>query len=249
MIIFKMIMILAFAGLMVAYYIIGKRRDVRHFRDIPAFYRLKGTVELAVEDGTRIHVAIGRGDVLSPRGASAMVGLSLLRQIAKVASDSDHPPLATAGDGLLGILAQDTLRATFNELNLSMNYEPTHGRVTGLTPLSYGAGTMPMIFDDAISANLMIGSFGDEAALITSAGERSQTKTLAGTDNLPGQAILYVTAHDPLIGEELYAGGAYMDANPMHEASLHTQDIFRWGIIGLVIVLSLVGLLQGLMTP
>ena len=106
-----------------------------------------------------------------------------------------------------------------------------------------------MIFDDAISANLMIGSFGNEAALITSAGERSQTKTLAGTDNLPGQAILYATAHDPLIGEELYAGGAYMDANPMHEASLHAQDIFRWAIIGLVIILSLAGLLQGLVAP
>jgi hypothetical protein len=206
-------------------------------------------VELAVEDGTRVHVAIGRGDVLSPSGASAMVGLSLLRQIARVTSDSDHPPLATAGDGLLGILAQDTIRACFDELNLTPNYEPTLGRVTGLTPFSYGAGTMPMIFDDAISANMMIGSFGNEAALITSAGERSQTKTLAGTDNLPGQAILYATAHDPLIGEELYAGGAYMDANPMHEASLHTQDIFRWAIIGLVILSALIGLVEGLMIP
>jgi hypothetical protein len=242
----NLIVIAAFAGLMVAFYFIGQRREGRHLRDIPAFYRLRGTVELAVEDGTRIHVAIGRGDVLSPRGASAMVGLSMLRQIAMVASESDHPPLATAGDGLLGILAQDTLRASFNELNLGSSFESTYGRVTGLTPFSYAAGSMPMIFDESISANLMIGSFGNEAALIASAGERSQTRTLAGTDNLPGQAILYAMAHEPLIGEEIYAGGAYMDANPMHEASLHAQDIFRWAIAGLVILLSLVGLVQGL---
>lgn len=241
----NLIVIGAFAGLMAAFYVLGKSREAHHLRDIPAFYRLRGTVELAVEDGTRIHVAIGRGDVLSPRGASAMVGLSLLRQIAKVASESDHPPLATAGDGLLGILAQDTIRATFNELNLGSSFEPTYGRVTGLTPFSYAAGTMPMLFDEAISANLMIGSFGSEAALIASAGERSQTRTLAGTDNLPGQAILYATAHEPLIGEEIYAGGAYMDANPMHEASLHTQDIIRWVVVGLVIILSLVGMIEG----
>jgi hypothetical protein len=162
-----------------------------------------------------------------------------------VASESDHPPLATAGDGLLGILAQDTLRAAFNQLNLGSSFDPTYGRVTGLTPFSYGAGTMPVIFDEAISANLMIGSFGTEAALITSAGERSQTRTLAGTDNLPGQAILYASAHEPLIGEELYAGGAYLDANPMHEASLHAQDVVRWVVIGLVIILSFVGLIEG----
>jgi hypothetical protein len=241
----NLIVIGAFAGLMAAFYVLGRSREVHHLRDIPAFYRLRGTVELAVEDGTRIHVAIGRGDVLSPRGASAMVGLSLLRQISLVALESDHPPLATAGDGLLGILAQDTLRASFNELRLGSSFEPTYGRVTGLTPFSYGAGTMPMLFDEAISANLMIGSFGSEAALIASAGERSQTRTLAGTDNLPGQAILYAAAHEPLIGEEIYAGGAYMDANPMHEASLHAQDVVRWVAVGLVILLSLVGMIQG----
>lgn len=241
----NLIVIGAFVGLMAAFYALGRSREARHLRDIPAFYRLRGTVELAVEDGTRIHVAIGRGDVLSPRGASAMVGLSLLRQISLVALESDHPPLATAGDGLLGILAQDTLRASYNDLRLSSSFEPTYGRVTGLTPFSYAAGTMPMLFDEAISANLMIGSFGSEAALIASAGERSQTRTLAGTDNLPGQAILYAAAHEPLIGEEIYAGGAYMDANPMHEASLHAQDVVRWVAVGLVILLSLVGMIQG----
>lgn len=241
----NLIVIAAFAGLMAGFFLLGQRRTERHLRDIPSFYRLRGTVELAVEDGTRIHIAIGRGDVLSPRGASALVGLSMLRQIAMVASESDHPPLATAGDGLLGILAQDTLRAAFNALNLGSSFDPSYGRVTGLTPFSYGAGTMPVIFDEAISANLMIGSFGNEAALITSAGERSQTRTLAGTDNLPGQAILYASAHEPLIGEELYAGGAYLDANPMHEASLHAQDVVRWVVIGLVIVLAFVGLVEG----
>jgi len=91
------LVVLLFAGLMVGFFFLNQRRDSRHLRDIPSFYRLKGTVELAVEDGTRIHVAIGRGDVLSPRGAAALVGLSMLREIALVASESDNPPLATAG--------------------------------------------------------------------------------------------------------------------------------------------------------
>jgi hypothetical protein len=168
------IVVLVFAVLMVAFFFIVRRREGRYLRDIPSFYKLKGTVELAVEDGTRIHVAIGRGDMLSPRGAAALVGLSMLKEIAMVASDSDHPPLATAGDGLLGILAQDTMRASYRALNLSSNYDATLGRVTGLTPFSYSAGVMPLIFDENVSANLLIGSFGNEVALITSAGERSQ---------------------------------------------------------------------------
>ncbi len=242
----NLVVIALFAVLMVVFFFLIRKREGRYLRDIPAYYRLGGAVEVAVEDGTRIHVAIGRGDALSPQGAAALVGLSMLRKIASVASESDHPPLATAGDGLLGILAQDTLRASYSALNLSENYEPSLGRVTGLTPFSYAAAALPLISDEAVSTNLLAGSFGSEVALITSAGERSQTRTVAGTDKLPGQAILYATAHDPLIGEELYAGGAYLGAGPMHQASLHAQDVFRWLIAVLILFGALGGLIKGL---
>jgi len=68
---------------------------------------------------------------------------------------------------------------------------------------------------------------------------------VAGTDNLPAQAVLYATAHEPLIGEELYAGGAYLNAGIMHDASLQTQDIFRWALI-IVIILGILAKLLGL---
>jgi len=238
-------MVILFVGFMVAFYFLNQRREGRFFRDVPAYYRLRGAIELAVEDGTRIHVAIGRSDITSPQGAAALVGLSMLKRIAMIASDSDDPPTATTGDGTIGILAQDTLRSAYQTLNILPNYNQNVGRVTGLTPLSYAAGAMSVIFDENVSVNLLAGSFGYEGALITSAGERSQTMTLAGTDNIPGQAILYATAHEPLIGEELYAGGAYLDAGPMHISSLHAQDVIRWLLVIFILGGAITGLLRG----
>ena len=241
-----LVLVFLFITLMVVYFFINRRREGHHLRDIPAFYRLRGAIEVAVEDGTRIHVAIGRGDITSPQGAAALIGLSMLKRVAAIASHSDHPPTATTGDGMLAILAQDTLRSTYQSLNLMDKYDPSLGRVTGLTPFSFAAGTMPLIIDEAVSANLLVGSFGSEVALITSAGERSRTLTFAGTDNLPGQAILYATAHEPLVGEELYAGGAYIGAGPMHIASLHAQDVVRWVLVIFLIGGALGGLIKGL---
>lgn len=242
-------MTLAVIGLfitaMLAFRFLGSRFPGLGLRDIPAFYRLRGSIEVAVEDGSRIHVAIGRGDITSPQGAAALVGLSMLRKIAEIALDSDYPPVASAGDGALAILAQDTLRTTYHLMGSGSTYDPTLVRVSGLTPFSYAAGTIPMILDEAVSANLLVGHFGIESGLITSAGERSQTLTVAGTDNLPGQAVLYATAHEPLIGEELYAGGAYVDAGPMHAASLHAQDVVRWILIISIIIAAISGLLKG----
>jgi len=234
-----------FGGLMLGFYIMGQRQEGRNLRDIPAFYRLQGAIELSVEDGSRIHIAIGRSDITSPQGMAAMVGLSMLKRVSTVALESDQPPIASAGNGGLVILAQDTIRGAFNSLNLQGAYDHTLGRATGLTPYSYAAGVMPIILDEDISANIMVGSFGDEAALITSAGERSQTFTLAGADNIPGQAVLFATAHEPLIGEELFAGGAYIGAGLMHVASLHAQDVVRWLIVVILLAAGAFGLLQG----
>jgi hypothetical protein len=235
-----------FIILMIGFYFLNERREGDNLRDIPAFYHLQGAIELAVEDGTRIHVALGRSEITSPQSMVAMVGLSMLKKISLVSVESDNPPIASAGSGGLAIPAQDTLRGTYDSLGVSALYDHHLGRVTGLTPYSFAAGTMPIIIDEDVTANVMIGSFGDEAALITSAAERSRTFTVAGTDNIPGQAVLYASAHEPLIGEELFAGGAYIGAGKMHIASLHAQDVLRWIIIVFILVGSILSLMLGL---
>lgn len=239
--------VILFAATMIAYAHIVLRRYKRDIRTIPAFDDLQRAIELAVEDGTRLHLTLGHSDMTGARSAAGLVGLSTLKKVLDIASQSDKPPIATAGDGTLGLLAQDVLRTTYTSLGKSSSYELGQSQVTGITPFSYAAGAIPVVRDEDASANLMLGSFGPEVALISSATARTQSFTLAGADNLPAQAILYASANRPLIGEELYAAGAYMDAGPMHTASLHVQDIFRWLLIFAIFggaLFKLLGILQ-----
>lgn len=238
--------VMLFFALMVAFAVIGWKRSVRGLRDIPAFTRLRRGVGLAVEAGQRLHVSLGHGGISGEQGGSALVGLSVLRRIARAASISDRPPVATSGEPLQAILSQDTLRSTYHNIGADSQYEPTAGQLSGLTPFSYAAGAMPVIFDQQVSMNILVGSFGSEVALLTDASERSGGLTLAGSDNIPAQAVLYAAAQEPLIGEELYAGGAYLQAGPMHVASLRAQDIVRWVLIGSILLgaaLKLIGVL------
>jgi hypothetical protein len=207
----------------------------RNFRPIPAFSRLGKAIGLAVEAGKRMHISLGSAGVSGIPGASALVGLSMLYRIARVSSTSDRPPVATSGDGSVAILSQDTLRNVYSGMGAESQYDPLAGQLTGVTPLSYAAGSLPVIFDQQVSANVLAGHFGAEAALITDAAERSGSATLAGSDSLTGQAVFYAAAREPLIGEELYAGGAYVQAGIMHTASLHAQDVLRW-ILAIVIL-------------
>jgi hypothetical protein len=45
-----------------------------------------------------------------------------------------------------------------------------------------------------------------------------------------------------LIGEELFAAGAYVGAGAAHEASLIVQDILRWLVIVAILIGSLLKL-------
>ena len=221
-----------------------RRKSPVVVRRIDAFERLNRAVGLAVENGTRLHVTLGRGNLFTSRGASALAGLAMLRRLAERTSMSDRPPIATSGDASLSILSQDTLQAGYRAAGAEDQYRVSTGRLAGLTPFSYAAGTIPVTRDEMVSANVVIGDFGSESALLVEVADREDVNLIAASDNLSAQSILYASAQDPLIGEELFASGAYVGAGISHEASLQVQDVLRWLVIAAIVggaILKLVG--------
>jgi hypothetical protein len=84
--------------------------------------------------------------------------------------------------------------------------------------------------------NIILGDLGPEAGLLAEASDRENTGLIAASDNLSAQSIFYASSQEPLIGEELFAAGAYVGAGASHEASLNVQDVLRWLIILALIV-------------
>lgn len=240
-----LLLVLVSAGLMLGFAFL-RRKAAPSLREIPAFERLQRAIGLAVEEGSRLHISLGRGNMVTPQSASAFAGLSVLRRIADMTSISDRPPVATSGEGALAILSQDTLRTAHQAATSGGRYDAAGGRLTGLTPFSYAAGALPVMRDEQVSANILMGNFGAEVGILTDTADRGNSFTLAASDNMPAQAILYASAQEPLIGEELYAAGAYVQAGPLHDASLHVQDILRWLIVLTLLIgalLKMAGLL------
>lgn len=206
-------------------------RGPRSLRPIAAFQHLRRAIGLSVEDGKRVHITLGKSSLLEPTNTSALSGLNTLERVAQLSILSDRPPLATSGDGVLAILSQDTLRGVYRSGNVLEQYDPDRGRLVGVTPMSYIAGALPAFRNESASSHILIGNFGPEVGLLTQAAEQQRAFTLAASDALPAQAVLYAAGGDTLIGEELYAAPAYLNAGPAHFASLRVQDILRWVLI------------------
>lgn len=246
-----LVLTLTAAGLMVFFSFViqrfSKKRKTRAlFHPIVAMQRLRRAIGLAVEDGSRLHVSIGKASIISPDNASALVGLSTLERVGVLSSVSDRPPIATSGDGTLAILSQDTLHASYRLANVPEHNDPTQARLAGPTPFSYVAGTLPIVHDERVSAHLLVGNFGPEIGLLADAAEREDAFVLATSDSIAAQSVFYATASEALIGEELFAIPAYLQAGPIHQAGLRGQDILRWVIILILIIGALATFIQSL---
>jgi len=236
-------LVLIAAGLLLGLTFI-RRKSMPVFRNIPAFTQLKRAIGISVEDGTRLHISLGRSGLQTPEAAPGLAGLAMLRHLSEQTSASDNPPIVTSGAADLAILSRDTLQAGYKAAGAEDIYSPATGRLTGLTPFSFAAGAIPSMWDEKVSSNVLIGHFGPEVALLTDTAERANSPTVAATVDPAAQSVLYASVDDPLIGEELFAAGAYSDAGRAHQASLQVQDILRWGIILILLIgsaLRLVG--------
>jgi len=229
------VVIVLFMGLMIFFSIINKDSQKRNFRRIPGYDKINKEINVAVEDGSQLHISLGRGGMTGPESAGALAGLSILKQIIEKSSVCDYPPIASTGDAVISILAQDTIQGTSKAISVTDQLSNPSGELIGVTPFSYAAGSLSTIRDSNVSANIHTGWFGNEVIWFTTAGERQSSPTIAGTVQLPAQAVIYASASDPLIGEELYAGGAYLGAGKIHQASISAQDVIRWIIIVIII--------------
>lgn len=205
-------------------------------RRLSAYEVLPDLVGEAIESGGRMHVSLAGNDIISQSTVTSVAGLELLGEVSERAAIGDRSPLGTTADATTLPLVGDAIHAAAARRNAEDNVERTAARLVALDPLSLAAGATSLIVDEEVTANILIGSFEREAILITEAGERRALSQTVASDRLEGQAVAFVAADHPLIGEELYVSGAYLNEHPSRLGSLAAQDMLRWLIVAAVLV-------------
>ncbi len=208
-------------------------------REIEALRNLPETVGEAVESGRRLHLSLGSGQIGQTDTATTLAGLTAASLIASVAVVSDKPPVITSADGAAMMLAQDVLKQVYKQQNAADRYDGDAARVVGLTPMAFATALTPLIKDEAVAGNVLIGPVGPEAILLTEAASRARVTTIAGSDNPAAQAVLFAAADHPVVGEDVYAVSAYLGRSRAHVASLRAQDGMRF-VLALVIIVGVI---------
>ena len=214
-------------------------------RSIRGYQALQEQSDKAVETGRGVHITLGQGNLGGPGNPASIAALEVLDVLAEGGARSDSTPMATVGDGTLLLAAKDSLRAAHDEVNRSRAYSPAMAQfVAGRDfAMSYAAGVSDIVNQGDLGSNLLLGRFGSELIIMAEAGERRGLEQIIGSDDPQAMAIGAAVTDKALIGEELFAAGAYLRKEPVFLASLQLQDVLRVAAIVIVLLVALLDLI------
>lgn len=226
-----------------------------NLRSIAGYEALKGLLAQAAEAGQPVHLSLGIAGIGDEHTADTSAGLAVLDYIADRAAVSASPPLVTLANPTALPVAQDILRRAYRRHGYPEEYDPARARFIAPPPtlntgspnpaiyagnqtdaFAYAAGTMHLLNRERLVANVMVGFFGDEYLLLGETGAQRQLNQIGGTSAPGVLPFFYATVPNTLVGEEIYAGGAYLSNRLSHVSSLVAQDVMRWMLVGIVIV-------------
>ena len=216
------------------------------FRSIPLFGLLRGQTGRAIESGRELHVSIGTGSISGEDVTTTLAGLQIVEYLADEAAASGISPLITTADPAALLLAEDTLRRPYIRQGDLSNYQPLSARLPAFTPVPYAAATMDYLAHENALANIMSGSFGPEIALIEHESAKHDLLRISAAADPRALAVLSTTSDHLLMGEEMFAAKAYLQARPAQLASLRAQDIVRVTIVAGIIVLFILSMVSHL---
>ena len=242
------ILVIAFVATVIATQVIRRRRYAFPVRVIPAYESLTLMIGAAIEANRPVHMSAGSAGMGNSNTLLALANAELFYRVAQQAAIGATSPIITTSDSTAIPLGHDTLRRAFESRDLLDRYQASGVRwfPSGPRSLAFAAVVTAMLGVDRVNANVLVGSFGPELALITEAAARRNQSLIAASDQLEGQAIAYAMSDHPLIGEEIFAAGAYLGDSASQKASLVALDLLRWLLIVGIILIAIANANQDL---
>lgn len=213
-----------------------KTGNVPGLRSLSGFTALRSLVSQSIETGQPIHLSVGVQGIGQQSTAQTLAGLTTLEYLAQEAAICGAPPIVSIADPTALVASQDVLRRAYEASGQKEKFDRYQVRMIAPEPAAYASGVMGALSRENVLANVMNGAFGDEYLLMGETGARKGIQQVAGSGNAEALPFMMLSADHVLIGEEMFASGAYLSQRPSHLASLMLQDWMRILIVLFIIV-------------
>lgn len=195
----------------------------------------------ATEMGRRVLYLPGLGD-MSEVGTLASISIlsRVARRTAEMGCELDVPgydPVATT-------IMDGAARQAYIEAGRGDAYRPGTVHYVSAQQFAYVAAVTGVMLRERPAANIFMGSFYAESLFLAETGNQTGAIQIAGCDQVT-QLPFFVCACDyTLLGEELFAAGAFLGREPVQLATIAAQDWAK-AFAAAMVVLSLLASAAG----
>lgn len=212
-----------------------------HYRSKPFIRRIAGID--AIDDAIGRTVELGR-PIAFTSGLESIspllyASLGALRYIAEKSAVFGSRIYVPCFDPEAMVVSDATVQSAFRNKHRFSKYDATSVRFLSNAQFAYASGYMGLVHRENVGAAFLFGSFAAESLILAEAGQHVGALQVAATTSNE-QIPFFITSCDyTLIGEEIYAAGAYLSGDAVQTGSLRGQDIAK-AIIFLLIIIGII---------
>lgn len=237
---------LLFSIAVLAYIGIARRGVELYVRKIPGLDAVDDAVGRATEMGRPVLFVPG---IESVSEIGTLAALTILGHVAKKVAQHGTPLIVPCSDAIVMSTAQEIVKQAYAEVGQADLYDPT--RISYLTydQFGYTAGVDGIMLRERPEAVFLMGYFAAESLILAETGYEIGAIQISGTKET-SQLPFFVAACDyTLIGEELFAASSYLSHEPVMLGSLRAQDLGKFWIVVLLVVMIVIGSIGYAVTP
>ncbi|KAF0197015.1 MAG: hypothetical protein FD169_687 [Bacillota bacterium] len=212
----------------------GKR--IPKIRRIAGLDSIEEAIGRATEMGRPVHFTPGLSDVTAETAPQTFAALEILSYVTGLTAKYNTELIVTIRIPNVFPLAQEIVRQGYLAAGKADMFKEDTVRFLSSEQFAYAAGVMGIFHREKVASNIMMGAFWAESLLFAEAGAQIGAIQVAGTAAM-AQIPFFVAACDyTLIGEELFAGGAYLSQDKVKLGSIAGQDLVKFTVMSFIVI-------------
>ncbi|MEP0764956.1 MAG: hypothetical protein HRF45_00230 [Fimbriimonadia bacterium] len=214
---------------------LAKRGKQLYIRRIAGLTAIDEAVGRALEMGRPILMVPGIGGL----NIISVQALQIFAYITKTAARYGNPIRLTCIDAAVYAVAQEIVQDAYRAEDRAEAYDPDSVRFIAAQQFAFAAGVAGLIQRERVAAAFLLGEFFAESLILAESGNIVGAIQVAGSTQTT-QTPFFVAACDyVIIGDEFYAGSAFLSREPVLMGSIVGQDLCK----ALILLSILVGVI------
>jgi hypothetical protein len=225
-----------FSALEFYFYREGKQGKARQLRRVEGVDKIDEAIGRATEMGRPVFTITGLDSFFSSNTPAVVVNLNVISYVSRKASEMGTPLILGVGPSDVLPVATELYKQGCAAAGKPEMFKESNVRFLTPQQWAYTAGILGIMERERPGACVFIGRIYAEALHFGVIGRRIGALTIAGNTDLGMASFFVVTCDYTLLGEEMYAAGAYVSGDPFQINAIVGQDVMKWFVSILLLI-------------